>query len=155
MARIQNFSITGFATILGSQLNQLVSVLNNLTGFGTPGPVAASALTVGGATTYAPQFLTAAGSTQLGAAAILASTALAIITVATTASTHGVRLPTASTGLSVEVGNAGAFGVKVYPSTNGKIGAASTNVADTVLAVNKVNNYIAVNKTLWIVDRGS
>jgi hypothetical protein len=162
MAALKNFPITGFATVLGSELNKIVAVVNNLTGFGTPGPVAASTISASGLVTLGatsglkltPQALTATGTTQLGAAAITA--ALAIITVATTASTHGVRLPVAATGIQVEVGNAGAFGVKVWPATGDKIGAASTNAADgTVLAVNKVNVYTAVNTTSWIVNRGA
>lgn len=159
------FPITGFATIRGDLLNLMVQVLNNATGFGTPGPLTASTLTAtsetignsvqtaGATTVIAPQLLTAAGATQGNAALIVGSKA--VITIATTASTHGVRLPVAVTGLEVEVANAGAFGVKVYPSTNGKIGAASTNVADTVLAVNKTNRYVAVNTTLWVVQRGA
>ena len=49
--------------------------------------------------------------------------------------------------------NTGAFGVKVYPSTNGKIGSASTNSAwSTVLAVGKFQTFRAINKTLWVVS---
>ena len=98
--------------------------------------------------------LTAAGTTQLGATAI--TTFKNLITVAATASTHGVRLPTAATGLAITVANAGAFGVKVYPPTNGTIQAVATNGADgTVLAVGKMNTYIATNTTHWIVQRGA
>jgi hypothetical protein len=106
-----------------------------------------------GQTSGSTQTLTAAGSTQGGATAITSSKV--IVTVATTVSTKGVRLPVAATGLEVEVGNAATLGFKVYPATNGKIGAASTNAADTTLAVNKVNRYVAVNTTLWIVQRGA
>lgn len=102
----------------------------------------------------APQILTAAGATQGNATLITSSNA--IITVAATASTHGVKLPVAVTGMVVDVGNLGAFGSKVYPNTNGKIGAASTNAADsTVLAINKCNTYRAVNTTQWVVQRGA
>lgn len=166
MAKLPQFPITGFATVLGSSLNAMVNVLNNLTGNGTAQAVTATTINatglatlsggevVGGFLSGVPQLLTAAGTTQLGAAAILGS--LAIINVSTTASTHGVRLPTAATGLEVTVGNLGTFGVKVYPATNGKIGAASTNAADsTVLAINKANTYVALNKTLWVVQRGA
>ena len=55
----------------------------------------------------------------------------------------------------VRVGNLATFGVKVYPATNGKIGAASTNAADTVLAINKGNVYWAQNTTKWVVFRGA
>lgn len=102
----------------------------------------------------APQLVTAAGASQGNATAITSLNA--IITVATTVSTHGVRLPAASTGIEVEIANAGAFGVKVYPATGCKIGSAVTNAADTTtLAINKVNRYKAVNTTLWVVQRGA
>jgi hypothetical protein len=177
MAKLPQFPITGFATVLGSSLNNMVNVLNNLTGNGTAGAVTATTLSATGTSTLAavnasglvtlsggakisglqtdvPQLVTAAGATQGNATAITSS--LAIINVATTASTHGVKLPTASTGLVVTVGNLGAFGTKVYPATGDKIGAASTNAADsTVLAINKANTYIALNTTLWTVQRGA
>jgi hypothetical protein len=53
------------------------------------------------------------------------------------------------------VNAATTFAFKVYPATNGKIGAAATNVTDTVLAKNKANLYIARNTTYWAVQRGS
>lgn len=100
------------------------------------------------------QFVTAAGSTQLGAAAITSNKV--VINVSTTASTHGVRLPVAATGLAIRIANGGTFGAKVYPATNGKIQAVATNGADgTVLAVGKVNTYIALSATAWAVERGA
>ena len=97
---------------------------------------------------------TAAGSTQLGATLLTGFKNL--VTVATTASTHGVRLPVAVTGMVIVLGNAATFGVKVYPATGGQIQAVATNGADgTVLAINKVNRYHAVNATKWIVERGA
>lgn len=100
------------------------------------------------------QFVTAAGSTQLGAAAITSNKV--VINVSTTASTHGVRLPVAATGLAIRIANAGTFGVKVWPATNGQIQAVATNGADgTVLAINKVNTYVAVSATKWAVERGA
>lgn len=146
--------LLGYRLFPGELMNQIITQVNNLTGNGTAGPVTASNFTMNGTFTNTPQIVTAAGATQGNATAITKSKA--IITVATTASTHGVRLPTAATGLEVSIGNAGTFGVKVYPATNGKIGAATTNAADsTVLAINKVNRYIAVNTTLWVVERGA
>lgn len=104
--------------------------------------------------TPAPQFVASAGATQGDATAITALKA--IINVAHSASTKGVRLYTAATGVEVEIGNAGSFGVKVYPPTGGQIGAAATNAADgTVLAINKVNRYVAVSSKKWIVQRGA
>lgn len=94
--------------------------------------------------------VTATGTTQLGAKAI---TALQTNVVqVSTASTKGVRLPTAVTGLALALCNTGAFGVKVYPSTNGKIGSAATNAAYTALAVGKWAVFRAINKTLWVAS---
>jgi hypothetical protein len=118
------------------------------------GYITTGQLGLGGSLSATTQFITAAGTTQLGAAAITANKV--VINVATTASTHGVRLPVAATGLSVRVANNGTFGVKVYPATGGQIAAASTNAADaTVLAINKANSYVAVSTTKWVVERGA
>ena len=144
-ARAWDKFVAGYRLISGTKLNNIFTGADQIAG-----------LALNGALTTIPQVLTATGTTQLGAAAISAATALALVTVATTASTHGVRLPTAATGLSIQVGNAATFGVKVYPATGGQIGAASTNAADaTVLAINKTNTYIAINKTKWVVNRGA
>lgn len=156
---IQQFA-QGFRLFTGESLNVLVNAVNNLTGNGTAGAVAASTLTTSGnvteslaASSYVGGFqtVTAAGATQGNATAITGSKA--IITVAATASTHGVRLPTAVTGLEVLIANNGAFGAKVYPATNAKLGASATNAA-IVLAVKKANRYIALNTTQWILQVG-
>ncbi len=153
--------LSGYRLFDGTLINQIIDVVNNLTGYGTPQAITGTTgsfsgnMGIGGTVAVAPQILSAAGATQGNATAITKS--VAIVTVNTTASTHGVRLPTAATGLMVWVANAGAsiFGIKVYPGTNGKIGAASTNAADTVLAKNKANLYIARNTTFWVVQRGA
>lgn len=99
--------------------------------------------------------VTAAGATQGDATLITAFKN--IVTVATTVSTRGVRLPVAATGLSILIGsNTPTFAFNVYPATGGKIAAAATNAADsTKLALNKANIYLAVNTTKWIVFRGA
>ena len=145
--------IPGFRLLDGSLVNSIITPVNNMTGNGTPQAGTFTGMTVGGTYKGIPQFLTAAGATQGNATAITSS--LAIVNVATTVSTHGVKLPTAATGLEVTVCAAGSFGVKVYPSTNNRIGAANTNVADTTLAINKSNCYIAVSATKWVVQRGN
>lgn len=103
----------------------------------------------------APQVLAAAGQTQ-GSATPITGTKV-IVTVLVTATHNGVKLPVASTGLVVLVANGSAAGgIKVYPAAGGKIGAATTNAADTTnLASLKVNEYVGVNKLLWAVQRGS
>lgn len=95
--------------------------------------------------------VTATGTTQLGAKAITAF--YTNIVQCSTASTKGVRLPAAVTGLAIAICNTGAFGCKVYPSTNGKIGSAATNAAyGTTLAVGKFQIFRAINKTLWVAS---
>lgn len=93
--------------------------------------------------------VTATGTTQLGAKAITAF--YTNIVQASTASTKGVRLPAAATGLSLTIANTGAFGVKAYPSTNGKIGSSATNTS-LVIAVGKFQMFRAINKTQWVVS---
>lgn len=138
------------ATYLGA-MSLEVPVDTNLPGGQSPESAAVPNANIG-LGNYAS--ITAAGTTQLGAALLTAFKN--IITVSTTASTHGVRLPVAVTGLSVVVGNSGTFGVKVWPATGNQIQAVATNGADgTVLAINKVNTYFAVNSTKWIVYRGA
>ena len=161
MAALSKTPTGSYKGVMTSQpIDTLVDFYNNSTGNGTAGPITASSLTASGPTSLAgiltmtPQLITAAGATQGTATAITSS--LAIITVATSVSTHGVKLPVAATGKMVWVVNAATtFGVKPYPAAGGKIGAAATNVADTTLAINKANLYIAKNTTYWAVQRGS
>lgn len=147
-------TITASSTITATGAIAANGGVNGALGAGTPAAAAVTNYTGNGSITNAPQIVTAAGATQGNATAI--TKGVAIVTVALTASTKGVRLPTAATGLMVYVGNVATFGVKVYPATNGKIGAASTNAADsTVLAINKGNLYVAQNTTRWTVFRGA
>lgn len=154
--------VPGFRLPWGDDLNQLSDAVDDIQGNGTAGPIDATDLTVTGdvsrslatkTTTDTFQSVTAAGATQGNATLITGSKA--VITVSTTASTHGVRLPSAATGLEVLIANAGTFGVKVYPSTNDRIGAASTNAAGAVLAINKATRYIAISASKWVVQVGA
>lgn len=137
------------ATYPGGATPQL-SIDTNLSGGQSPETAAIPAAALGLGPAQAN--VTATGTTQLGAKALTAF--VNNVVQASTASTKGVRLPAAATGLTITVMNGGAaFGVKVYPSTNGKIGSASTNSAwSTVLAVGKFQTYRAINKTLWTVS---
>ncbi len=145
-------------TTTGTETSTLMATQNAdnvaITG-GSMAGVTSTNFTMGvGPFKMAPQILATAGTTQLGATAI--TSALAIITANTTSSLHGVRLPTAATGLMVYIANAATtFAFKVYPATGGKIGAAATNATDTTLAINKANLYIARNTTYWAVQRGA
>ncbi len=106
--------------------------------------------TLAGALLLGQAVLAAAGSTQLGAAAIVA----AITMVSVTASTQGVRLPAAATGLKYLVMAPTAKGVKVYPATGDAIGATGTNSA-VALVLNKSSLFVAENTSHWRVLTGA
>jgi hypothetical protein len=97
-----------------------------------------------------PQTLAATGATQGNAAQITAQ----LVFVTITASTEGVKLPSAVPGMEVTVCADTAKGVKVYPATNAKIGSAATNVA-VALAANKTAKYYAFSTTQWRVMTGA
>lgn len=103
-----------------------------------------------GITTFTGQTLAAAGATQGTASAISKSA----VYVTVTASTQGIKLPTAAEGKRVVIFSAPTVGVKVYPFSGDKIGAAATNTA-VVLASGKGNIYQAIDATTWRVVKGA
>lgn len=166
-----NNVLNGFRLLTGEKINELIGIINNLTGNGTAGPVSASTVTATtvnatsvnatsasttnqtqgqGTLTELPSITAAAGSTQAGAAAL--TKYLNIITC--TASSQGVKLPTAATGVQVRVMIGGTKGVKVYPFSGDRISTAATNVA-VALAADKANLYVAQNASLWLVQKGA
>lgn len=66
------------------------------------------------------------------------------------ATTRGLKLLANATGRQVWIGNATATAVKVYPQTNGKINASSTN-ASYQLAANTTALFWSVDATRWLV----
>lgn len=100
--------------------------------------------------TYIPQVLAAAGATQ-GTAGVITKSRV-IVTV--TASTEGVKLPVAATGLEVHVRVPGTVGVKVYPAANGKIDTAATNIAQALVA-GKGSIFLARDTTRWVTIKGA
>jgi hypothetical protein len=104
--------------------------------------------------TAAIQRLAAAGSTQ-GAATLITSTR-ALITVATTNSSKGVKLPVGLTNLLVQLGSIASHGSKVWPNTGNKIGTGSSNSADTTLMLpGKMSSYLCVDGITWVAQRGA
>lgn len=100
-----------------------------------------------------PATIASAGATQGGATAVVNQVTL--ITTAT-ASSKGVKLPVATTGLEVTLVNKGpTFGVKVYPNTGGFINAGASNAADTALAALKTTVYLAIDGLHWVTMRGA
>lgn len=122
-------------------------------GFTGPSAGAASfpdGITVTGYLNQVPQVVAAAGASQ--GTATLISTGKVRVTV--TASTEGVRLPSAATGAQVMISVPGAVGVKVYPFLHDKIDAGASNVAQA-LAAGKTNIYNAYDTTHWTVMKGA
>lgn len=143
---------TNFDTVAATAFQGPVTgAVDGAVGGTTPAAASVTNFTGNGTVNNTPQIVTAAGATQGGATLITKHKA--IITVALTNSAKGVRLPVAVTGLEVLIANAATFGCKIYPNTNGKLGASATNAA-IVLAINKANRYIAVNTTQWILQVG-
>ncbi len=97
-----------------------------------------------------PQTLAAAGTSQGTAAAITKS----VVMVTVTASSQGVKLPTAATGKRVIVCAASAKGVKVYPFLADRIQGAATNAA-VALVLNKSSIFIAADAVNWRVVKGA
>lgn len=96
------------------------------------------------------QILAAAGASQGDAGTITRGTVIVTVT----ASTQGVKLPTAATGTMVRVFCPGTKGVKVYPNTGDKISTASTNAA-VALVLDKANIYVAKDAITWVVMKGA
>lgn len=99
-----------------------------------------------------PVFVAAFGATQGTATAIPDAAVEVIVTV--TASTEGVKLPTAVTGKSITIFADPAIGVKVYPFLNDKIEATATNVA-VALVKAKATRYYAKNAFQWVALTGA
>lgn len=98
--------------------------------------------------------IVSAGATQGNATAITTNTVL--VTTAT-ASSKGVMLPAAATGLEVTIANIGpTFGTKVYPALHQFINAGASSAADaTVLAALKSTVYLAKDALHWITLRSA
>lgn len=96
--------------------------------------------------------IAAAGATQGNATQVPENVGYVAVTV--TASSQGIKLPTAATNKRVVVLAASAKGVKVYPFTGDRIQGAATNVA-VALVLNKSSEYIAVDANNWRVLKGA
>lgn len=94
--------------------------------------------------------LAATGATQGGAAQISKSR----VFVTVTASTQGVKLPTAVAGARVEINAPATVGVKVYPFSGDKFSGVATNTA-VVIASGKGNIYNAIDSLTWRVIKGA
>lgn len=140
----------GYRLPAGEWFNSIINRVNGLVAGTLTGNFNALNFTVSGTFTSVPQTLAATGATQGNAAQITKS----VVMVTVTASTQGVKLPTAATGLRVIVCAASAKGVKVYPFLGDRIQGAATNAA-VALVLNKSSIYIAADATNWRVVKGA
>lgn len=166
MAKINNVFPTGFAMVQGSVINAIIAVVNNLSGNGTRQALTASTINANGVATLSGggvysgaqkdtlTTVAAAGAT-LGTATAIPATANAVL-VTVTASTEGIKLPTAATGLVVTVLADPSVGNKVYAAAAGQvIGANSTATTAYVLVKNTVTIFYAISATKWRTAKGS
>lgn len=114
--------------------------------------IAVSSAQVATSLTLTPTVVTPAGSNSQANSTLL-STPLNIIA-AISATTRGVRLPTAAAGLIYMVINAATTGMNVYPHTNGKIHTGSTNAAYDLLKAKAVL-FAARDTNTWQVLIGA
>lgn len=147
--------LTAGTTIAGGTVNSAgalsgASLDNTTINATTAAPGSFTNASQNGSDTHIPQILVAAGATQ-GTAGVITKSRV-IVTV--TASTQGVKLPTAVTGLEVAVRVPGTVGVKVYPFAGDKIDAASTNSAQALVA-GKGNIFLARDAVTWVTIKGA
>jgi hypothetical protein len=109
-------------------------------------------LTVAHAFILTPQLVAATGSNSQAGAAPITTPSAVVVTVS--ASSRGVRLPAASSGLTELVNNAGANPVRVFPAAGDRIGAAATN-ASIALDAGKGGIFFAQDDTTWRVILGA
>lgn len=114
--------------------------------------VSAQNLSVAHAFVLTPQLLQATGSNSQSNAALIS--APSVVVVAASASTRGIRLPVAGTGLTELITNAGAHSVHVFPASGNRIGAHATN-ASTTLAPGKGGIFFAQDAVTWRVILGA
>lgn len=140
----------GMATILPGSLSgsETVGVDTQSSGGVSPQTGALTTTTLG----LGVQTVAAAGTSQGTATAIAAAGAIVFVTV--TASTEGIKLPTAAQGLRYTVYADPAIGNKVYPATGALIAAGATNAAYT-LVKDTATTFVAFSATKWRVLKGS
>jgi hypothetical protein len=136
--------------VAGTLTGSWAGTFNGAMGGTTPAAASVTDLSQNGIVVRIPQILAAAGATQGNAGAITKSTVIVTVT----ASTQGVKLPTAATGKEVRVHCPGTVGVKVYPNTSDKIDAGATNAAQALVA-GKANIYQARDAVTWVTLKGA
>jgi hypothetical protein len=136
---------------------QTLRVSNLIAGSGTAhrlavSNVSAQRLSVSQAFILTPQLLQATGSNSQSNAAPISTPSVVVVKVS--ASTRGIRLPVAATGLTELITNAGAHSLHVFPASGNRIGTAATN-ASTTVAAGKGGIFFAQDATTWRVILGA
>lgn len=147
---------TGYRLMSGQMFSPLIDAVNSI--MSASGVISATSgtftdLTVNGVSTRGVQLAAAAGSNSQANATPITKSLVVITTVSAT--TRAVRLPSAATGLQVQVQNGASTAVKIYPATGDRIAAAATNAVGTAIAARKGNIYTARDATTWEVMTGA
>lgn len=116
----------GFRLVTGDSLNNIIAQVNNLTGFGTSGPITGTTLTVTSIRSSGASL--AATGTVIANAAAIATTS---VNVTGADGSKGVQLPVTLGGELFFVKNDDAANaiLKVYPPLTGTINALGANNA--------------------------
>ena len=151
-----NIDTSGTLTVDGlSSLDGGIDVNGSNFTVSTAGAIVGSSISISGTTTLSGDLkygisgaITASGTTQ-GAATALTET-INIVTSST--ANHGVKLKTAVSGLKVEVYNATANKIIVYPNTSDTVDGGSANVGKP-LAPNSSMILVCKDATNWEIQR--
>lgn len=128
---------------MATLFQRMKSMAQTITGAWTFTP----AVTLTGGAILGTATVAAAGSNSQANATALASPLNIVTTVSAT--TRAVRLPAAEAGKVVQIMNAAATAVKVYPATGDKIASASTNAVGAAIAAGKGNIYVGQDAQTW------
>lgn len=165
MPAMQRFLSGWRGLVTGEQLNQIVDrvngtiagiytgTFNGILGAITPAAASVTDLSQNGVLTRGVQRATAAGSNSQANATPITKSMVMVATVSAT--TRAVRLPAAATGKQVHIQNCAGTGVKVYPATGDRIGAAATNAVGAAIIKRKGSIYTAQDATTWEVLVGA
>ena len=151
-----NIDTSGTLTVDGlASLDGGIDVNGSNFTVSTAGAIVGSSISISGTTTLSGDVkygltstVTAAGTTQGGATALTESHNI----VTAGSAGNGVKLPTAVAGLKVEIYNATANRIQVYPNTSDTIDGGSANV-NKPLAGNCSMVLICKDATNWQIHR--
>ncbi len=147
----------GRGLLNGNHLNRIftgaakVSAMEMATLTLDTGLTLAAGATITGQTKGSLVTVAATGATAGTARSVGTTSSLIVVT--NTASTEGVKLPTAATGLQITVMAPTALATLVYAAAAGQsIGTGTTNTTAFKVTANTSTTFVAISKTKWRVS---